>query len=186
MTDIMVDIEAMGRGSFASIVQIGAGMFDRYSGEVLHTFKINIDIQSCIDAGFNIDGPVIAWWMNQSEEARKSILELPTFPIKTALKKFSEWIKENRLDNNIKIWSHSTFDFVILTNAFTKVKVAKPWHYRDARDIRTLTDLAELKKNDFEEFNGVKHDALADVLHQIKYCVYCFNIIKDNKNASIS
>lgn len=182
MTDIMVDIETMGNTNDSAVVQIGAAVFDRNTGEVGNTFKVNIELQSSMDAGLSVNASTIEWWMNQSKEAQESIFKEPRIPLKNAMRDFQKWIKKNEPEQReVRIWSHATFDFVILSNAFNAVGVSKPWSYKSARDLRTLVDLAQLKwdrnkKN--EDFDGVQHDALDDCMNQIKYTVECINKIK--------
>ena len=69
------------------------------------------------------------------------------------------------------VWSHATFDIPALATAYRNNDLETPWHYRDARDIRTLTDLfnsrAALKSTASE--NECPHNALADAIYEAKY-----------------
>ena len=187
--DIMVDIETLANSSNSAITQIGAVVFDRYSGKIIDKFKINVDAQSCIDLGMEMNVDTIEWWMTQSKEARESILEKPRLLIDKALTDFVDFImknwniiydKENILFNpmDVNIWCHATFDEPNLENAFRKSKIPIPWHYRSIRDLRTLVDLANYEIN-YDNNLGVAHDALSDCIFQIEYTVECINKLKE-------
>jgi len=58
-----------------------------------------------------------------------------------------------------------------------------PFHYRQTRDIRTLTHLAGHQRNESTiDPKDKTHNALEDCLYQVKYCVECFNKLKENQN----
>jgi len=172
MKDLMIDIETLGTSHNACMVQFGACFFDRDTGEIGKTFKTNIDIGSSIRSGFSVTGDTISWWFAQSEEARKSITSLGAANVFDALYAINEFMRPAKY-----VWSHATFDFVILMNHFKHFHIEPNVHYRSARDIRTLVDLANIKQKRTDR-DGVHHDALDDCLFQVKYCVDCFNAIR--------
>jgi hypothetical protein len=174
MKDMMLDIEAMGTGHNAAIVQIGACYFDRKTGKIGSKFKVNVDLRSSIDAGLSINGETIYWWLEQSDAARKSILEKPKKKITPALNELKAFAKKAKT-----IWSHSSYDFTIINNAMIACGF-KPLNYRYARDIRTLTDLGGKGKNDFKR-EGTHHDAMDDCIFQVKYCVAAIQNLKGDK-----
>lgn len=175
MNTVMLDFETLGNGKYAAIAQIGACYFDRITGEIGKTFRTNVDAGSSTDCGGEIDAPTVYWWMEQSDEARKSLLEEPRVSLQNALSELN-----NFLESGTTIWSHATFDFVILTESLKRLKIDPKFSYRAARDIRTLMDLAKLDSKKFDR-DGVHHDALADCLHQVKYCVEAFRIIEKRR-----
>lgn len=173
MKDVMLDLETFGNSKTSVIVQIGACYFDRYTGEIGDTFKINIDAESSLREGFDVWGSTIYWWLDQSEDARKSILAEPRVDVLEAVNQLNDFIKGVK-----QIWSHATFDFVILKGHFEKLNIKPNFHYRAARDLRTLTDLAGIKDWKKYERVGTHHDALDDCKFQVKYAVDCFNILR--------
>jgi DNA polymerase III alpha subunit (gram-positive type) len=174
MKDIMIDLETMGVGPNAAIIQIGAAFFDRETGVVGRAFKVNIDLDSSIKSGGIVDGETVRWWLNQICDAQESITEQPNVSMVQALCKFLDFIGDDYI-----IWSHATFDFVILNNAMKRCDVS-PMHYRSACDIRTLVDLSNIKVQDYKR-EGIHHDALDDCVFQIKYCVDAMNILRKRK-----
>ena len=173
MTDVMIDIETFGNGNRACIVQVGGCYFDRYTGEIGETFKMNIDATSSVKAGCEIDADTIYWWLGRSEEAIRSITETPRIDVSGAMVAFNHFLKDAG-----NVWSHATFDFVIVTNTFKLLGIKPSFHYRAARDIRTLVNLAGTDTYKIKR-EGTHHDALADCLHQVNYCVEAFNRLTD-------
>lgn len=170
----MVDIETMGVGPNAAIMQIGACYFDRLTGEIGRTFEINVDLSSSIASGAQIDASNVEFWLKQSEAARTAIVADPKITCYEALAEFNKFCQ-----GAAYIWSHATFDFVILTNAMRRMNIKPMFGYKSARDIRTLTDLASLKRDEGVQIReGTHHTALADAKFQVAYCSACFRKLK--------
>jgi len=164
MKDVMIDIETMGTRATSAIVQIGACYFDRKTGEIGDVFTINIEH---LDDTFTVDHSTINWWLNQSEEARKSISVFGV-SIDNAMRQLREFLKDGEF-----LWSHATFDVPIIQNSFEKCRMKNPIPYRGMRDIRTLMDLADHRSE--TEREGTHHDALDDCKFQVVYCVEALN-----------
>jgi len=172
MKDLMLDIETLGNKPDAVIVQIGACYFDRYTGEIGDTFSINIRPQDCINQGFTVDGDTIKWWMEQAEHS----WTIGGLDLRPALERFKQFAKDAKY-----VWSHATFDVPILTNAYKKLIIGMPFHYRAARDLRTLVDLANIEYTPSAE-RECQHDALGDCKYQVEYAVRCINKLKGETN----
>ena len=81
----MIDIETMGNKPGSAIVSIGAVMFDPKNWEdpdKKSKFYSTINLQSCLDCGLEVDGSMVYWWMQQSEDAREGIQNPEPSPIK--------------------------------------------------------------------------------------------------------
>lgn len=177
MKDVMLDIESLGNGKNATIVQVAAVFFDRATGKLGKSFKVNIDARSAVQSGAELDADTVYWWLSQSREAINSITEQPLFDIRLAMNDLNDF-----LESAVAIWSHATFDFVIITETFKRLGIKTKFHYRTCRDIRTLVDLANINTKDYQPtFEGVQHDALYDCIHQIKYCVVAFQKLKSSQ-----
>jgi len=172
LNHIMVDIETMGTSSYSAIVSIAAVEFDINTGATGNTFYINIDLQSCLDAGLKTDEETVQWWSNQSEKA-KMMLNEEKVNLKEALLMFKRFCR-----NDCKIWGNSArFDLGILENAYQVTGIKQPWQYYNERCVRTLVGFyPDIKKN--TPFVGTPHNAIDDCLHQIKYCTAIWKSIK--------
>lgn len=169
MKDVMLDLETLGTRSTSAIIQIGACYFDRDTGEIGDTFSVNITPRYDL---FTTDKDTLDWWNEQSTEAQAAVFSNPV-PVSTAIRDLHDF-----LDNDeVRIWSHATFDIPILLNTFYVLELKFPIHHKKMRDIRTLMDLADHHGNK-EEREGIHHNALDDCLFQVKYCVQAFNKLK--------
>ena len=173
MKDVMIDLETFSTKPNAAIVQIGACYFNRVTGEVGKTFKVNISPRDAVAFGADIDPDTVAWWMKQSDAARESVLKESGVSLKDALESFNLFLQGAK-----NVWSHATFDFPIVMNNFSMAGIKPKVSYRAARDIRTLTNLAGNSDVSKHERVGTHHDALDDCLFQVKYCVAALNSLK--------
>ncbi|MFX0084214.1 MAG: 3'-5' exonuclease [Candidatus Hodarchaeota archaeon] len=170
MKDLMVDIETLGTGTRGLIIQIGACYFDRYTGNIGDTFLENIQIQDSLNQGFEVRGDTIEWWLNQDKEIIKKMLYNPQ-PVRNVLEHFKQFCKPGTI-----AWAHSTFDFPILTNAYHLLGIKQPISYKKMRDIRTLIDLSNLKRD--KNKSEKTHNALDDCIYQVKYCTEAFKMLR--------
>lgn len=164
MNDLMIDIETMGNTHDSVMIQLAGIYFNRDTGALQNEFCECIDLQSCLEYGFVTDESTQKWWQEQNQDILSFILSNGK-PVYDVMKSFSDFANVN----HINVWSHATFDFVIVQNYLKTLKL-KPMPYRGAMDIRTLVSLSgiNLKKYDWKEKT---HDALDDCRFQIKYCV---------------
>ena len=164
-THLMLDIETMGNKSNSAIISIGAVEFDINTGKTGKEFYRNVSLKSSIDLGLNIDADTVMWWMNQSDDARKSLTNEKAISISQALVDFREFCTKE-----YQIWGNSArFDLGLMQDAYNKANIDIPWDFRKERCVRTLVSFKpEIKKN--LDFKGTAHNALADCYHQIEYC----------------
>ena len=175
MKDVMIDFETLGNGSSKCICQVGAVYFDNVTGELGESFKANINAATHVKAGAKIDAETVYWWLKQSDEARASIVSGDLENITSVFLRLNTF-----LSNSKRIWSHATFDFVTLMETMKQLNITPSFSYRAGMDLRTLVYLAGVSTSDTVR-TGVHHDALADAIHQVKYCVQSLNAIKTNK-----
>lgn len=172
MKDMMVDIETLGTSHDAVITQIGACYFDRHSGEIGKEFSVNISIDDCLRHGLKIDSDTLKFWW-----VRKPTFLSNTVGLGKAINDFNSFSRDAEA-----VWSHATFDIPIIANACRAIGQKKlPFSYRACRDIRTLVDLSGKKMEKKEKAEDPKsHDGLEDCRYQVKYCVECFNMLRNH------
>ena len=173
MNHVMLDLETMGQGNNAAIVAIGAVFFEPTTGEIGASFYQTIDLESAAKYG-EIDPSTVLWWLKQSDEARDEITRLDTYSLPDALAEFTQWIEQIENFKARIVWGNgSSFDNVIIENAFEAVRYKKPWAFCNDRDVRTVVELGRtLKGFDPKKdmpFEGTAHNALDDAIHQAKY-----------------
>ena len=96
MKDVMIDIETLGNGPMAVMIQFGAVYFDRHTGETGKQVFFNVDADSCVELGFEMDSSTVFWWLQQSPEARQSITTQKTnrLDIHNAMHVINDFLKE--------------------------------------------------------------------------------------------
>jgi len=183
----MIDLETMSSNMDAAIGAIGATVFDP-SGEPLKLteldidalapdkFYMNIDLPSCLNAGLTASGSTIYWWLNQQPAARAALCYPRPVPISSALNQFKLWLTQNAVTH---VWAHANFDLAILHTAFDKVHgTAVPWKYTNARDVRTIYDLAFGPGGPPNVPSEQKHNALYDAIRQAIGVQLCYAQLK--------
>ena len=172
---LSIDIETLGTSSHSVILSIGAIEFDKDG--IGESFEINIDSESCTDAGLVIDSRTVMWWLGQSQEARNLLANAKKVPLMKALNEFQQAFNWK----NKVVWCNgASFDFPILSNAFLAVGKNAPWAYYNQRDFRTLKNM--VSRDDFDKLKVapmVAHSALADAAAQALTTINIFNHFGD-------
>lgn len=166
MNHITFDLETLGNTTTAPIIQIGAVVFSKDHDDIIDEFYANIKWESLKKYNFSVDYSTIQWWIQQSEEARNSIVQEQTHSIDKALCEFTQWLEKVGGPSNFYYWTHATFDPPILVNAYRQCGKHCTIPFRLHRDIRTLnwiTGRVEVERR------GVSHNALDDAKHQALY-----------------
>lgn len=181
MHDIMIDLETLSTQPNAAILSIGACYFDMSTGNIGDTFHRHIHFTDYPEIG-HISAETVKWWLKQSDAARKALTDNKTgVALATALMELHDFVPRNK---QAKFWSNgATFDLVIIRSAFDRCGHSVPWQYWQERDVRTIVDIADrlsgINTSKSTEFMGVKHDALADAIHQARYVSHAYRLIDE-------
>lgn len=166
----VVDLETLGNGPRAAIVAIGIAFISR--GRIADTFYTRVNAESAAASGGEIDASTVTWWLKQSAQARKEIDASQSAPYLThALERVAEFMHLCLPNASLRnVWGNgSSFDNVILREAFKANDMVIPWSFWNDRDLRTITALyPEAKQLPFE---GTKHHALHDAVHEAKVLI---------------
>ncbi len=169
----MLDIETMGTEPGSSIIAIGAVEFNLLTGDTGEIFYKHVSLKSCDMIGLKCDASTILFWMKQSDDARSKFFDNENgMSINQALMDFRDFVGRcsSPGTKDVQVWGNgSRFDMGLMNEAYRKCIYPTPWDFRNERDVRTLVSFApQIMKS--IPFEGVKHDAIADCFHQIKYC----------------
>ena len=160
---VMVDLETFGLRPGCAIRSIGAVAFS-FTHHNHFKFDANVSRIDSERAGFKEEPATIKWWEEQPDAVRLSF-GTTALPVEEALIRFVNFFKESKAQY---IWSHgANFDLPILDFAFDKYSIKAPWNYGDTRDTRTIYWLGDVNSRDVT-FDGLRHTALADAMHQVK------------------
>lgn len=163
--DVMLDLETMGKAAGCPVLSIGAVIFtpEQGAGEF---FYRHLSLEEQMEKGLRVDGSTILWWLNQSPEARQSILggQMRADPVELVLRDFATWCS---LQGATAFWGNgSDFDLPILGAVYDLYGIKRPWPYNGGRCQRTIFSLVGLKPGAFGTKNAMAHDALADAMFQ--------------------
>jgi len=158
----MIDFETLGNGKQACVVQAGACYFA--DGGIGQCLKLQVDAEDAIRNGAEMDASTVYWWLSQSPEAIKSILASPKLGEREAFNQLNAF-----LAGADEIWSHATFDFVILMEGLKRLNIKPLFGYRASRDIRTLNALCPSFDKASIKREGTHHDGLDDAIYQARY-----------------
>lgn len=172
---VMVDLETMGKKHNAPIVAIGAVVFDPATGSIGESFYKVVCLESSVNWGAVMDPSTVIWWLKQSSEARSAIVNDDAIPLLDALLQFREFVSDNVAGGSKKaqVWGNGTsFDNSILRSSYDCIAEDYPWEYWNDRDVRTMVELGQAISLDPKTtipFEGSRHNALADAIHQARY-----------------
>ncbi|WP_447869991.1 3'-5' exonuclease [Serratia fonticola] len=174
MNDLMIDLETMSNKPNAPIVAIGAVFFDLATGKLGQQFYTAVNLASDMARGAVPSGDTITWWLTQSSEARAAITSDQAIPIGEALLNLSTYVAANcEQPKRLTVWGNgASFDNVILRSAYERCGLPPCWNWFNDLDVRTIVMLG--RQIDFDPkrdmpFDGDRHNALADAIHQAQY-----------------
>jgi hypothetical protein len=166
-TDVMVDLETVGTAPGSGIISIGAVAFTQGTPQdEWLAFEVPvISLASNAAAGLRRDQATCDWWADQEPEARMvyDAAQEGGAHLAWALTEFARFFP-----SGARLWGNGAdFDNVLLRCAFVAVGLEAPWRYSASRCFRTLK--SQFTAVASPEFQGVKHNALADALHQTRW-----------------
>lgn len=177
-THYVLDLETLGKGPNAAIATIGCVRVE--NGVIGDGLYIRVDVDSAIAFGGETDASTIDFWLKQSEEAQREIHhDFNRVKINNALIQLADFIdRPAALYGESYVWGNgATFDNVIISTAFQRAHIPRPWPYWNDRDLRTMVHLyPEAKKNTLFPASGVKHHALDDAMHEARILIAALNL----------
>lgn len=170
MQHVMIDLETMGCGLDAAIVAIASVQFDPATGQIGDMFYRDVTLGTAVRFGGRIDPSTVMWRMGQSDAARQAFKgsQQGAVSLAQALEDFAMWAPYGA-----KPWGNgATFDLAILRPAYGRLGMETPWKFWDERDVRTIVEMGQAAGVDPKRdmpFQGTRHNALDDSLHQARY-----------------
>ena len=164
MKHIMIDLETLGTVADACILSIGAVKFDLDSTAMDDAgFYASVSIDSNLELNRRIQEDTLVWWMKQPADAQAVFHEAKQ-SLSDALHDFTDWIG----GGEDRIWSNGAdFDLPMVAHAYTQLSMEVPWKFWNSDCFRTYKKLPGAKAVKLD-MQGVKHNALADAVHQAK------------------
>lgn len=180
---LMLDMETLGVSVSAPIISVAAVFFDPKTDSLGESFYKVITLESSLANG-SIEPRTLAWWMVQSDEARRVFNDTSAVMLKDALYQLSEFVNGNGNTERLQVWGNgASFDNAIIANAYRYFGLDLPWPFRNDRDVRTIVSLCEELKN-INVLNrimreGIHHNALDDAIYQARYVSLAYALLAD-------
>lgn len=191
--DIMVDIETLGTEVDSTIFQISAVAFDIESGDKIGEFDGLADISKNEDYEMDVSGKTLKWWLNTDVELFKRLINSGEKSSDEILTDFHKWLEGYSQIGELYLWGNGImFDNRMIKEKMEGLGLEYPVHFRNDRDVRTIFELAAMKKNmsvsEFRETYSLpdteleKHNALHDCYNQIYLVSTCYDILVNSRN----
>ncbi|WP_052081036.1 3'-5' exonuclease [Pseudomonas sp. ML96] len=184
----VVDLETESTAPDAAITSIGVVYLHIPQNADSPVLMHEIYIRTTPHPDARRDEATAAWWAEQSAEARAEVDgTLPRKHLGDAvdmLDAFMESMCANRSQR--LLWGNgSSFDNVILTNAYRAGGRGTPWDFWNDRDLRTMLAIFPSAKK--IEFEGIRHHALHDARHEAKQLLAALKALQslDAPNATL-
>lgn len=168
----MVDLETLSTMPNAAVLSIGAVAFTS-EGVLSNEFYVNIDPDDCDTYGLHVSADTVAWWSQQSDEAKKA-LEVDRHLLYDALVLFNNWVKEVKAET--LFGNGADFDNPILKSCFQAIDADlpfKPWAGRCYRTIKSIPGMPKIDRS-----SGTHHNALDDARNQALHLIEMNKVIK--------
>lgn len=173
---LMIDLETMGTGPNAAVIQLGAVAFNSVNGLAdPDGLSLDIDLHSSVLLGGEVDAATAQWWRDRGGLELKEPV-----PLRAALLELGAWVKN--LPQLERVWSQgANFDVPILEGYYRRAGLECPWPYYAARDTRTVYDLAKERGWKKPEDSKAVHHALQDCLIQTKCLLNALRFLREPK-----
>lgn len=165
-THFVVDLETFDNRSTAAIASIGFVCVKQ--AEIVGRFYTRVYVNSHTAQGATLNADTVKWWMRQEAEARREVDgSQDSVDISIALAAVRQFMEAHAPErDDRRVWGNgSSFDNVILRNAYDAVQLTPPWDFWNDRDLRTIVSLYPSAKAGVA-FQGIKHYAHDDAGHE--------------------
>lgn len=163
---VMIDIETMGTGDAAGIIEIGAVGFDYRGSEIMEGgFSRLVSLRSNEAAGRVIEADTLLWWMRRWNAGHPMPEEAHSVELYAALDELCAWLCDHFVSDG-EVWTKGNFDARILEHALAGACLPCPWEHYQVRELRTVMKWEGAAKRAAD----VAHTALADAQDQAR-CV---------------
>lgn len=172
---VMIDIETMGLGPNAAVIQIGAVGFNLVTGEVDKTgYLEDVSLMSAVENGGEVHKEVVEWWQTRGGFVAFRRPELGgAVHVEEALGGLRNYLCDlnwsiDTDDRGPRVWAQGpSFDVAVLEGYARRLGVPELWAYNKPRDTRTIKDLARTLGWEPPELGEPTHQAKEDCLLQI-------------------
>ena len=174
---VMVDIESLDLGPRPVVTQIAMLGYDLQEDELLearHVQYYPIEPQQRIIPARTISASTIAWWMNQSDDAREKFkystetdFEDLAARLRNLVHVFNQLTDHGKLNYEI-VAKGPQFDIVAIETLLIECGLSVPWAYDRVVDLRTMLRRSGINPRNVAKPSGcIPHVAFWDARWQI-------------------
>lgn len=165
--NFMIDLETTGTDAgHSAIIQIAGVGFNLENRDVHPKF---FDQALAVPKNRFWDEDTRDWWCSLDPHIFQGIFNRMRDPL-TVLREFNAWVAEVADGEVPVLWAKPThFEYPFLESYYRQFELAKPFHYRATEDLNSWCRARGMPDLDGQiEFEGDAHNAIHDVLHQVK------------------
>lgn len=160
--NIMIDLETLGLTADSVILSVGAVKFNMDDGMDDAAFYAVCSISS--QSRRHVNGDTLAWWMSQNESAKNIFTDPAKQPLEKVLLDLKQFVDRD----DYLLWSNGAdFDIPMVAHAMRMYEIAPLVKFYNHRCFRTYKN--EYKSCPQPPFEGTKHNALMDAIHQARW-----------------
>ena len=168
--EVMLDLETMGIGEKAAILEISLVPFclDRTPVDV-EPFHKTIDLTSCLLEGMKVEDDTQRWWMKQDAQAKWNLRHSEKTDIRDAIRQSHDWLSALCVGYEVHLWCRGlNFDVPKYERCVRMLLEERtPYDWWNLEDARTYAHTFDVHNADIE-FVGTRHTSEADCHHQIR------------------
>lgn len=168
--EVMLDLETMGIGEKAAILEISLVPFCLDAAPVdVEPFHKVIDITSCLLEGMRVEDDTQKWWMKQDAQAKWNLRHSEKTDIRDAIRQSHDWLAALCSGYEVHLWCRGlNFDVPKYERCVRMLLEERtPYDWWNLEDARTYAHTFDVHNADIE-FEGIRHSAAADCHHQIR------------------
>ena len=169
-SNIVIDLESLDTSESAIVLTLGAVKVDFDKGVIGETLYLVLDITDQLLRYRTASESTQDWWAKQNEAARNAAFGRPDLRIPTtkALEKFTKFIQPyGKVPTDLVVWGNGPdFDNAIMLHLYKTFEVAPPFAHFNNGCLRTLMRM--LPRDRRPKFDGTKHNALDDAMHEAR------------------
>lgn len=164
IVNLMCDLETTGTRAGCCILSVALVPF--CSEYPLEYFYEKISWQDSMREGFSNDADTLRWWDKQKPEIQEEAFS-GTRSVRAVLESVSHYMANLGSPKEIYLWGNGKdFDNVILTEAFKKLGMETPWHFRNNKCYRDLAAYWPMyPKPDIMQAHNALEDAKGQAAH---------------------
>lgn len=168
--EVMLDLETMGIGEKAAILEISLVPF-RLDGTPVDVepFHKTIDLTSCLLEGMKVEDDTQRWWMKQEAQAKWNLRHSEKTDIRDAIRHSHAWLAALCSGYEVHLWCRGlNFDVPKYERCVRMLLEERtPYDWWNLEDARTYAHTFDVHNADIE-FVGTRHTSEADCHHQIR------------------